>query len=179
LGNYLPEAVLSHFGFSCNDSLVESKVYATCLCVTSCNLRQIAKPFTKAGSYSSSRNPPPFMPPKVSSQPSICSYLESYESPFLISWTCLIIFPFMPPLSKFYLSFGLFFQCVEYFGLKLKLQFDFRCRLISHSVYTRCCATKSPPCGIRSASGLDRRIILKWISRKWDVGHGLDRADSG
>jgi hypothetical protein len=22
--------------------------------------------------------------------------------------------------------------------------------------------------------GVDRRIILRWISRKWDEGHGLD-----
>jgi len=28
-------------------------------------------------------------------------------------------------------------------------------------------------------SGVDGRIILRWIFRKWDVGHGLDRADSG
>jgi hypothetical protein len=27
--------------------------------------------------------------------------------------------------------------------------------------------------------GVDRRIILRWIFRKWDVGHGLDRAGSG
>jgi len=25
-------------------------------------------------------------------------------------------------------------------------------------------------------SGVDGRIILRWIFRKWDVGHGLDRA---
>ena len=24
-----------------------------------------------------------------------------------------------------------------------------------------------------------RRIILRWIFRKWDVGYGLDRAGSG
>jgi hypothetical protein len=27
--------------------------------------------------------------------------------------------------------------------------------------------------------GVDERIILKLIFRKWDVGHGLDRAGSG
>jgi hypothetical protein len=27
--------------------------------------------------------------------------------------------------------------------------------------------------------GLDGRIILRWIFRKWDVGHGLDRSGSG
>ena len=27
--------------------------------------------------------------------------------------------------------------------------------------------------------GIDGRIILRLISRKWDVGHGLDRAGSG
>jgi len=27
--------------------------------------------------------------------------------------------------------------------------------------------------------GVDRRIILRWIFRKWDVGNGLDRAGSG
>jgi len=27
--------------------------------------------------------------------------------------------------------------------------------------------------------GVDGRIILKWIFRKWDVGDGLDGADSG
>ena len=27
--------------------------------------------------------------------------------------------------------------------------------------------------------GVDGRIILSWIFRKWDVGHGLDRSDSG
>jgi len=27
--------------------------------------------------------------------------------------------------------------------------------------------------------GIDGRIILRWILRKWDVGHGLDRAYSG
>jgi len=27
--------------------------------------------------------------------------------------------------------------------------------------------------------GLDGRIILRWIFRKWDVGYGLDRAGSG
>jgi hypothetical protein len=27
--------------------------------------------------------------------------------------------------------------------------------------------------------GLDWRIILRWIFRKWDVGYGLDRAGSG
>ena len=26
---------------------------------------------------------------------------------------------------------------------------------------------------------IDGRIILKWIFRKWDVGHGLDRSRSG
>ena len=26
---------------------------------------------------------------------------------------------------------------------------------------------------------VDVRIILKWIFRKWDVGHGLDTAGSG
>jgi hypothetical protein len=24
--------------------------------------------------------------------------------------------------------------------------------------------------------GIDRRIILRWIFRKWDVGYGVDRA---
>ena len=27
--------------------------------------------------------------------------------------------------------------------------------------------------------GIDGRIILRWISRRWDVGHGQDRAGSG
>jgi len=27
--------------------------------------------------------------------------------------------------------------------------------------------------------GVDGRIILRWILRKWDVGYGLDRAGSG
>jgi len=27
--------------------------------------------------------------------------------------------------------------------------------------------------------GLDGRIILRWIFRQWDVGHGLDRSGSG
>jgi len=27
--------------------------------------------------------------------------------------------------------------------------------------------------------GLDGRIKLRWISRKWDVGYGLNRAGSG
>jgi hypothetical protein len=27
--------------------------------------------------------------------------------------------------------------------------------------------------------GVDRRIILRWIFRKWDVGYGLDWAGSG
>jgi len=28
-------------------------------------------------------------------------------------------------------------------------------------------------------TGVDGRIILRWIFRKWDVGYGLDRAGSG
>jgi hypothetical protein len=27
--------------------------------------------------------------------------------------------------------------------------------------------------------GVDVRIIVKWIFRKWEVGYGLDRAGSG
>jgi len=27
--------------------------------------------------------------------------------------------------------------------------------------------------------GVDDRIILRWIFRKWDMGYGLDRAGSG
>jgi hypothetical protein len=27
--------------------------------------------------------------------------------------------------------------------------------------------------------GIDGRIILKWIFKKWDRGHGLDRSVSG
>jgi len=27
--------------------------------------------------------------------------------------------------------------------------------------------------------GVDGRIILRWIFRKWDVGHGLDQSGSG
>jgi hypothetical protein len=27
--------------------------------------------------------------------------------------------------------------------------------------------------------GIDGRIILRWIFRKWDVGYGVDRAGSG
>jgi len=27
--------------------------------------------------------------------------------------------------------------------------------------------------------GVDGRIILRWICRKWDVAYGLDRSDSG
>ena len=26
--------------------------------------------------------------------------------------------------------------------------------------------------------GVDGKIVLRWICRKWDVGHGLDRAGS-
>jgi hypothetical protein len=28
-------------------------------------------------------------------------------------------------------------------------------------------------------TGIDGRIILRWIFRKWDWGHGLDLAGSG
>jgi hypothetical protein len=28
-------------------------------------------------------------------------------------------------------------------------------------------------------TGIEGRIILRWIFREWDVGHGLDRAGSG
>ena len=28
-------------------------------------------------------------------------------------------------------------------------------------------------------TGVDGRIILRWIFRKWDVGHGLDQSGSG
>ena len=28
-------------------------------------------------------------------------------------------------------------------------------------------------------TGVDGKIILRWIFRKWDVGHGPDRAGSG
>jgi hypothetical protein len=27
--------------------------------------------------------------------------------------------------------------------------------------------------------GIDGRIVLRWIIKKWDVGHGLDQAGSG
>jgi hypothetical protein len=27
--------------------------------------------------------------------------------------------------------------------------------------------------------GVEERIILRWICRKWDVGYGLDLGDSG
>ena len=27
-------------------------------------------------------------------------------------------------------------------------------------------------------TSMDKRIILKWIFKKWDGGHGLDRSDS-
>ena len=28
-------------------------------------------------------------------------------------------------------------------------------------------------------SGVDGRIIIRWIFSNWDVGHGLDQSDSG
>ena len=27
--------------------------------------------------------------------------------------------------------------------------------------------------------GVDARVIFRWIFRKWEVGHGLDRGGSG
>jgi hypothetical protein len=28
-------------------------------------------------------------------------------------------------------------------------------------------------------TGVDGRIVLKWILERWDGGHGLDQSDSG
>jgi len=40
------------------------------------------------------------------------------------------------------------------------------------SLRTRHCRGDKDP-------GVDGRLILRWIFRNWDVGHGLDRAGSG
>jgi hypothetical protein len=48
------------------------------------------------------------------------------------------------------------------------------CSTYGGEVYTGLCWRKLRERDHLEDPGVDGRIILRWIFRKWDVGHGLD-----